>query len=361
MQSRMDKYYGNRVNEESNDEVRDFDELEKTTTLSRADRNRRLYEEVSNQELEDFDINSNASVIGHGNEINIDSIREMLDKKYRDLPRNKSMGSMNEPEIGKVNLNETREFDINSVLEKAHKEKEVNYEEDRLKKLRNTQYDILKNLDSYKKQEEQKEEEQEEIEEAKKAKLAKTEEETKLRELIDTITAKELISDEDAQDLDPLDMFSDLRGDDDNTKVMGALVEEEEEEVEADTLERTLVDEELLKVSNTQGIDVEDTDEKELELKPVEISDEDIETRVNKILKGEEEEDEEVTEEKKDLISKDTDTLSFTESDFDDFDDLKDDMKVSRVVLRVLIFVIIVAFVIGCIVLANKLFGLGLF
>ena len=163
MQSRMDKYYGNQVNEESNDAVRDFDELGNSTTLSRSEKNQKLYQEVSNKELEEFNINSNASVIGHGNEINIDSIREMLDKKYRELPRNKSMGSMNEPEIGKVNLDETREYDINTVLEKAAQEKEVNYEEDRLKKLRNTQYDILKSLDVVKKdgEEEEKEEEEE--------------------------------------------------------------------------------------------------------------------------------------------------------------------------------------------------------
>ncbi len=75
MQSRMDKYYGNQTIEESNDTVRDFDELESSPALSRSERNQKLYQEVSNKELEDFNINSNASVIGHGSEINIDSIR----------------------------------------------------------------------------------------------------------------------------------------------------------------------------------------------------------------------------------------------------------------------------------------------
>ena len=37
--------------------------------------------------------------------------------------------------------------DINSILEAARQEKEVDYEEERLKKVRDTQYDILKNLE----------------------------------------------------------------------------------------------------------------------------------------------------------------------------------------------------------------------
>lgn len=345
MQSRMDKYYGNTASDESNDIVRDFDELENTQILSRAERNQKLYQEVSNKELEDFNINSNASVIGHGNEINIDSIREMLDKKYRELPKNKSMGSMNEPEIGKVNLDETREYDINTVLEKAHQEKEVNYEEDRLKKLRNTQYDILKNLDVVKQAQEEKERlRADDEEESKTVKLSKHEEEEKLRELIDTITAKELIPDED-KELDPLDLLTDLRGDDDNTRVLGALTAE------------TILDEDLIKKQDTQGIDVEDTEEKELELKPIEISDEDIETKVNMLLEGKTEKE----EEKKEISKTGTDTLNFTQSDFDDFDDLKDDTNITKVIVRVLIFLVIVAFVIGCIVLLNKLLGLGLF
>ena len=360
MQSRMDKYYGRSNVDEEMDLVQETDELEKTTTLSRLDRNKKLYQEVSNKELEDFNINSNASVIGRGNEINIDSIREMLDKKYRELPKNKSMG-MSEPEIGRVNLDETREYDINSVLEKATAEKEENYEDDRLRKLRNTQYDILKSLDVFKEKEKEEEQELEEIEDAaKKVKISKHEEEEKLQELINTITMKELSSEDEDKDkeFDSLDLLSDLRGDDENTRVMG-IVNDETAEDDEDTLERTLVDKALLEEHDTQGIEIDDEDRKDtkLELKPIEIADEDIETKVNEIL-----EHRKLVKEEDDTQEFDkTDTNTFNTSDFDDFDDLKDDMKVTRVILRVLIFVIIVAFVIGCIVLANKIFGLGLF
>ena len=156
MQSRMDKYYAKKSDEGNNKEH--LDELEQTTTLKRIDKNQVLYKEVSSKELEDFDLNSNVSVIGEGNNVDIDKIREMLDRKYRELPKNKPLNKT-EPEIGKINLDETREYDLNSILEQAHKEKEINYEEDRLKKLRNTQYDILKDLDILKKDDEEIDEE----------------------------------------------------------------------------------------------------------------------------------------------------------------------------------------------------------
>jgi hypothetical protein len=205
----------------------------------------------------------------------------------------------------------------------------------------------LKNLDVVKQAEEERERDYDEevTEESKIVKLSKHEEEEKLKELINTITLKEsALKDEEEGELDPLDLLSDLRGDDDNTKVLGALSEE------------TLIEEGVIKEQDTQGIDVDDTEETELELKPIEISDEDIETKVNMLLEGKTEK--EKTEE---LTKTGTDTLNFTQSDFDDFDDLKEDMDITKVIIRILIFLIIVAFVIGCIVLLNKLLGLGLF
>ena len=134
MQSRMDKYYDG--------------EVEETISSSRVKRNEKLYKEVSNLELEDFDLNSNVSVIGNNTDnININDIKNILDKKYHEHPRKKSFGDTKEMQLPEIHLDETREYDINSILEKAKEKKEVNYEEDRLKKIRNTQYDVLKSLD----------------------------------------------------------------------------------------------------------------------------------------------------------------------------------------------------------------------
>lgn len=332
MQSRMDKYYAKQSSDGNGKEH--LDDLEKTTTLKRIDKNQVLYKEVSSKELEDFDLNSNVSVIGEGNNVDIDKIREMLDRKYRELPKNKPLNKT-EPEIGKINLDETREYDLNSILEQAHKEKEINYEEDRLKKLRNTQYDILKDLDILKKDDEEIEEE--DIEKAKP--VNKEKEEKKLQELIDTITAKELIKQEDLDELDPLDLLSDLRGTDENTKVLGALSDE------------LLIDEETIKGSKepTKEIEVPELEEeKTLEIKPIDV-DMDFTRDVKMPAK----------EEIQDLTK--SQNINFTQSDFDDFNDLKEDMHFTKIVIRILIIVIIIVFLVGGLILANKLLGLGLF
>ncbi len=332
MQSRMDKYYAKQSSDGNGKEH--LDDLEKTTTLKRIDKNQVLYKEVSSKELEDFDLNSNVSVIGEGNNVDIDKIREMLDRKYRELPKNKPLNKT-EPEIGKINLDETREYDLNSILEQAHKEKEINYEEDRLKKLRNTQYDILKDLDILKKDDEEIEEE--DIEKAKP--VNKEKEEKKLQELIDTITAKELIKQEDFDELDPLDLLSDLRGNDENTKVLGALSDE------------LLIDEETIKGSKepTKEIEVPELEEeKPLEIKPIDV-DMDFTRDVKMPAK----------EEIQDLTK--SQNINFTQSDFDDFNDLKEDMHFTKIVIRILIIVIIIVFLVGGLILANKLLGLGLF
>lgn len=328
MQSRMDRYY-NKVDDAENIEV--GEDLELTST-SRINRNQTLYKEVSNRELEEFDLNSNVSVIGDGNNVDIDKIREMLDRKYRELPKNKSIGKA-EPELGKINLDETREYDLNSILEKARESKEINYEEDRLKKLRNTQYDILKSLDIVL------DNEDEEIEESEVKKIQEKNsnremEEKKLQDLINTITAKELLTKEDlTSDLDPLDILSDLRGDDENTRVLGALSEE------------NLLEDKDIKKSDTLSIEIEDDEEeKPLEIKPLEV---DVKVSVNNVK---------TKVEKKD--NRETNTF---QDDFDDFNDLKEDMKFTKVLVKILIFVLIVLLLIGCVVVANKLLGLGLF
>ena len=314
MQSRMEKYYNSETS------------IENTIELpSRSSKNKELYKEVSNKELEGFDVNSNSTILNDNinNRVDIDQIKEMLDRQYRELPKNKSIGD-SETEIGTISLDETREYDINSILAASHKEREKNYEEERLKKLRNTQVDILKELDCVKQENEKLIDEDivPSPEELEKMKSHRAKEEKRLRELIDTITAKELISEEEKKELDPLDLLSDLRGDDDSTKVLGMIEEDKNEEKEEDSF----ITEEIKS----------DTVEQTLETDKNDLSD----TK------------EELTQ---------TSTLTFTQSDFDDFNDLKEDMRFTKVLIKVLIAIIIIVFIIGCLVLANKVFNLGFF
>ena len=341
-QSRMDKYY------EKNADV----SSEETAVLkqSRTKRNQELYKEVSNLEIENFDLNSNVSVIGENTDnISLDEIKDILSEKYRENPRKKSFGDTDEIALPKINLDETREYDINSILEKAKEKKEVNYEEDRLKKVRNS--DILKDLDIMNNEEEI--EEKDDLEEKptdRRETPEKEKEEKQLLDLINTITAKELIDNEKnlevTGELDPLDILSDLRGDDENTRVMGALVQDviDEENQNEDTLEiRT--DE----IASDLTVEINFTIENEV-----------IEDDFHKEI----EEQAKQKEKKKDNKLEDsfvTNIAPFTQSDFDDFKDLKDDMKFTKIIIRILLFIIIVAFIVGCVVLANKYLGLGLF
>ena len=308
MQSRMDKYYNSET------------QLENTIELpSRSSKNRELYKEVSNKELETFDVNSNSTILNNNinNSVDIDQIKEMLDRQYRELPKNKSIGD-SETEIGTISLDETREYDINSILAASHKEREKNYGEERLKKLRNTQVDILKELDSVIKENEELEDDDiiPSAEELDKMKSHREKEEKRLRELIDTITAKELINEEAAKELDPLDLLSDLRGDDDSTKVLGTVSEIDEKPKKKET-----------SIKESENIEVTKKDDKKLNT---------------------------------DTLTQ-TGTLTFTQSDFDDFNDLKEDMRFTKILIKVLIAIIVIVFIIGCIILANKIFHLGFF
>ena len=53
-------------------------------------------------------------------------------------------------------------------------------------------------------------------------------------------------------------------------------------------------------------------------------------------------------------------TKSFTQSDFDDFNDLKEDMHATKIIIKILIVVIVLVFIVGCFLLLNKILGWGL-
>lgn len=333
-QSRMNKYY---VQDE-----------EVSNIPSRTKKNQELYKKVSDLDLEEFDLNSNISVIGDNTDnINLDEIKNILSKKYHENPRNKSFGASEDVELPKIRLDETREYDINSILEKAKEQKEIDYEEDRLKKLRNTQYDILKGLDNV----DEDEEDEEKVEvEAKKELIPENSEakkEKELLDLIDTITAKELIKNEEnlsvTGEMDPLDILSDLRGEDESTKVMGMLAKEiadiEEQEQKEQTISDTTTDIKTKKISS-------DTDE----------------VSITQIISDESDNTAELNN-----TNTFTSTNTFTKSnkfnfkDFEDFEDIKKDMSFVKIIIRIFVIIIVLLIIAGIIILLNKYLNLGLF
>ncbi len=189
MNSRMDKY-----------EI-DIPELNK-----RTERNKALYEANDMGNYDKFDINSNIEVLkDNARSIDVDQIRDMLDKKYRDnLPQRKSIDlpEYEEPEV-KDNLEDTKEYDLNSILSKVKEERVVNYDNLRLNSASSSQELVEKINKKYNKDEKQEQE---------------------LRELIDTITSLELKNQK--KDADLLGLSDDEPTKTDNSIVMPKVEED---------------------------------------------------------------------------------------------------------------------------------------
>ena len=117
--------------------------------ISRTSRNKRLYDEIKNTELTRFNSFNNSRVIDEGaKEIDLNKIKKYIEKindekveKRRSLLDTKGLY-----EERHLEEEEEKDYDLVSVLEKAREKREIDYEKERYKKLRDTQYDILKNL-----------------------------------------------------------------------------------------------------------------------------------------------------------------------------------------------------------------------
>lgn len=211
MNSRMDKY------------------TETPNLKSRSEKNKKLYEQIKSAEIEKFDIQSNATIIEEDvNKIDVDKIRDMLDKRYRDNIPKRSL-NVREYEDNSIEekLQDTKEYDINAILEKAKKTQDVDYEKERLKKVHDTQYDILKNLNI------DNNEIDEELEDS----------EENIVNLINTITALEMKNKKSVSgNTTALDLLSDLK--DNDTDVVYKTMELDKEIISERTTE-TLDEEDL--------------------------------------------------------------------------------------------------------------------
>lgn len=308
MNSRMERYNSKDINEE---EVR-----ETRTSSSRVLKNNSLYQDIKSNELSRVRSNDNIKVIENsGNTIDLEKIRKYI-TEINEQPRSFRKGfnvefSNKEEEI-KEEESTPKDYDLNSVLEKARKTREINYDRERHKKLRDTQYDILSKIDMY----EDKEEElvndlSEEF---------NTDERT-LIDLINTVTIhkgevnllEELMGEEGEETTEPIEkevekgeMKSEL------------LREEPEEKIE----ERTLVSD--VKKSKPELAQLKD--------KTMQID--------NSFY---------------------TNSMSFSKDDFEGFDELEKSVKKSGVMSTVLIIILVIFIAITLVIMANYVFDLGLF
>lgn len=170
MASRMDRYVNNEA---------------------RSKKNESLY-----RQIQDFGSYSNiegVATIEHTNEVDITKIKEMLknrenyqkEKKYRQLIKEKKT----EDPLKIDPLEEERVYDVMDVLKQAREDRKAVDERSRYRSLKNTQYDILKKLNIDKNN------------------TSDLNQEEELRELIDTISMKSKMANDD------LGLFDDLKSD----------------------------------------------------------------------------------------------------------------------------------------------------
>ena len=328
------------------------------TTPSRVKKNANLYRRIDASTIDDIETNQPEEVIeSNTSTIDVEKLKSMLDKKYRDPSSNTLKDVDHKPVDRQINLEETREYNLDEILNKAKANDDTDYGVERLKKLSDTNVSILDGLNI--KDNGTSKNEINGDEKLSKSKVSS--DSKKLIELIDTINLKEqegydallnesnnnydddtrddnkkasLLDDFDLEDTtsnEPLDMLSELTGTDEDTKVVGAskMLDDEDKDEEQ-------VCKNITKADKYDDIDLNDTD--------------DFDT--TEVVSRED------TDEFTDSMELTT-TQIFTKDDFEDFDDLKEATK-PRIFVKILIFLIVIAVIIGTLFVLDRILDLGI-
>jgi DNA repair exonuclease SbcCD ATPase subunit len=357
MQSRMDRYN----NIESNNQI-----------ASRAAKNQVLYDKIKSSDIKRHDVNNNMSVIDDNiRSIDINKVHNFLDEKYGDNVARRSGFSV--PEISQTQeidpIMDTKEYDINAILERAKQGKNIDYTKERLKKVREAQYEILSNLDN----------EIKNLSEVDKAKEKRKKEEENLKQLINTITEIEL-KNQMKDTTNDLDLLSDLVGDPDDEKVDSFSMDDTKDPIDLETIDITKelehIKEQVNKTKEDNKEELEESNE-EVEEETKEEDKEEIEdTKPDVVIGGIEEKQDTINtrilaDHEKNLnyekkISKQEEHIESTLnkldidlSNYDDFNDINKKDKASSV-LRIIIFIVFVLLVLGAVVILDNLLGLEL-
>lgn len=262
--------------------------------LTRANKNRYLYDEVNNkigyEEIDTLEMYD-------GIELDCDSPIKTREE-YQKMKDTKRI----EKDVVDVNREfeeEAKVYDINSILEEAKKNRVIPDELEKKRKLQNVEYSILNDLNQKYKN--------------KKEKIEEDLEKEGIRELIDTITSRNLASDlADLEKDDEDDLMSDLLA----TNTMNAI----------------------------EGISLEEDIAKEILVDKRET------------LKDDEEESDEIVEEDGRLVNSFyTRSMDLSEHDFEIRDEIIEDNKEKRKILILVILIILVIIAIASIFILKKI------
>ena len=320
-------------------------------SMSRTKRNQGIYSSTDMSELSRIKTNTNVSVISDApKEIDLDKIRNYVASMNDEKEEKRSRVSLELPKEEEVVVErkEIKEYDINSILEKAKDKRESDYEEERHRKLNNTQIDILKNIKI-------KEENENVVDPDITGPIDElnTEEKT-IVDLIQDIQKNSKNSKEKKEDL-----FSDLMGGSDDT-----IVAPIEEEATQDDLKEVLLtitqDLESIKQPESEFTHEINLEKEALkEQKNNELTKELESIDLSKDLANLDETSE-LTEEAPKITEVDksfyTNSMAFNKADFEGYEDLEKGVKKSGIVTKIAIGVIIILLIATIVLILNFIF-----
>ena len=285
-------------------------------TESRVEKNKALYNQNNIDIDENVDLNNNVSVIDSN----------MLKKIIDGDETANSIRDYDDNEYEEETYENTKEYDLKKIIDEAHRDKKPDYESTRFKRVRESEYEILKSLN---------------VEKKKVVDAPLTEEEKTLVDLIKTVEMNALKRSEEKEN----NLMDDLMGND-NTEVLEPIDINDDTEP---TLPKPTIVEELEKTKQLSRGDIDEAIKK----------DEQLEAEVK--------EDEIVEEKKKNtkeiplVNSFYTGNLSIKKRDLDDFNDLQSELKGNNLFVKILILIIVIIVLGIGLYLANKYFHLELF
>jgi len=296
-----------------NSRVEKYDNPENNTEIpSRVARNQNLYNELSMSDFSDLKPNDNVKVIENtGNRIDLNKIKDYLESNEEEKIQSKSV--VVKDDIETVSNDELfydeKDYDINAILEKAKENKESYYEDEKHKKLRDTQYDILSKIKVY-----DETEDEEPVEE----KVELNTDEKTLIDLINTVTKNKT------------DLLEELKKGSENTIVTSPINEEGNDEIISEAIEESKKEPEKMIFSKDEILkELAPEDTSKGLFKELNSKEEKLEVPVDK--KEDTFELKEMGNDEASIKNLDksfyTNSMSFSKEDFEGFDELEKTVK----------------------------------
>lgn len=304
MSTRMEKYENNSLE-----------------SMSRTRRNQDIYNVSDMSELSRIKTNTNVSVIADASkEIDIEKIKKYIENMNDDSAEHKKRISIELPEEQKEEAKEKveKDYDINSVLERARGKRETDYELERHRKLNSNGYDILKSIQI----------KEESIDEDKTAPIDElnTQEKT-IVELIQNIQNNNTQGTNGTKKEETEDLFGELMGKSENTVVMAPI---DNEDANKENIKEALL-------SITKDLDtIKDSLNDDTQAKITTEAEMNDESNQQNLEKNSQEQDNIVADK-----SFYTNSLSFNKTDFEGFEDLEKKSKKGNVFAKIAITLII--------------------